>query len=211
MALLKWQTLERLMQYYHYIEQVGPEIESFISSAQLARSLSLDDTQIRKDLAAIGVKGHRRVGFNVKEMHHAIQQTLGLTDSFSAVVVGTGRIGGAIASYPKFAQYGLDIVALFDVNPAKIGMNVANHVIQPIEQLESIIKQRSVALAILTVPAETAQALADRLVAAGIKAIWNFSAVGLVIPPDIIVRNEHLSLGWAQLSYHLKQKQIQHT
>jgi len=211
MALLKWQTIERLMQYYHYIEQVGPEIESFISSAQLARSLSLDDTQIRKDLSAIGLKGRRRVGFNVNKMRHAIQQTLGLTDSFSAVVVGTGRIGGAIASYPKFAQYGLDIVALFDVNPAKIGMNVANHVIQPIEQLESIIKQRSVALAILTVPAETAQALADRLVAAGIKAIWNFSAVGLVIPPDIIVRNEHLSLGWAQLSYHLKQKQIQHT
>lgn len=199
------QTLERLMQYYHCInEQFVPESRFTVSSARFARCLSLDGTQVRKDLAAIGVKGRRRVGFDVNTVLEAIQRTLGLTQTRQAVVIGAGRLGGAIASYKGFKICGLDIVALFDVNPGKIGLSIAGHVVQPLEQLESIIKDRGIEMGILTVPAGAAQPLADRLVNAGIKAIWNFSAVALTVSEEIIVRHEHLSIGLAQLSYHLK-------
>ena len=205
MTKLNRLTIERLMLYYQYIRQLAPEKGSPISSGQFARYLSIDDTQVRKDLAAVGIKGRRRVGFDANQVHKAIREVLGLNSSYPAVVIGAGRLCGSIASYKGFTKHGLDIVALFDINPDKIGFSVGGHIVQPMEQLESLINDRNVLLGILTVPADAAQQLADRLVSAGIKAIWNFSAVGLTLPQNIIVRDEHLSLGLAHLCYHLKQ------
>ena len=201
---LNTQTLERLMQYYQVISENWDLKKESISSSQLAKFLSMDDTQVRKDMAAIEVKGQRHIGFNAQEVLEKIRWVLGFTDSYRAVLLGAGQLGGAIASYEGFAKYGLKIEALFDNDPGKVGLVVAGHVVQPLEQLETIIRDRCITLAILTVPAEAAQQTADRLVTAGVKAIWSFSPVGLEVPKEVIVRHEHLSMGLARLSYHLR-------
>ena len=203
---LNRQTVERLMHYYYCIsEHCDLSKDTTISSARLAQLLYLDDTQVRKDLAAIGVKGIQRVGFEIRNVLEAIRRTLGFTDIKRAVVIGAGRLGGAITSYDGFAKYGLHIVALFDIDPAKVGLTIGGHVVQPLAGLETIIADRVVRLGILTVPAEKAQESADRLIKAGVKAIWNFSPTSLTVPEGFIVRHEHLSSGLAQLSYQLKQ------
>jgi len=205
MNLLNRQTLERLMQYYQCIgEQCDPNMKATISSAQLAQLTSLDDTQVRKDLGAIAVKGQRRVGFDINDVLTAIRQTLGFDEICPAVVIGAGRLGGAIASYDGFVKYGLHIVALFDIDAGKIGLTVGGHVVQPLEQLDTIVKERVVLLGVLTVPAEQAQRAADRLIQAGIKGIWNFAPASLAVPEGFVIRHEHLSLGLAQLSYQFK-------
>jgi len=201
---LNRQTLERLMQYYLCINRdFDPQGNQTIPSARLAQLLSLDGTQIRKDLAAIGVKGQCRVGFEISRVAEAIRKALGFENVFRAVIIGAGHLGGAIAAYEGFARYGLQVVALFDIDPGKIGLNVGHHVIQPLEKLEFVIKDRDVHLGIITVPADAAQECTDRMVKAGIKGIWNFSPVNLKIPPEIISRHEDLSVGLAYLSYHL--------
>ena len=207
MNQLNRQTLERLMHYYHCIEEhYDLQVQCSICSGELARLLRLDDTQIRKDFAAIGVKGHRRIGFDGREVLSAIREILGFNRIYRAVIVGAGRLGGALASYKGFTRDGLEITALFDNDQNKYGLIVSGHTIQPMEQLEPIIRQKNVQLGILTVPTEVAQETADRLIRAGIQALWSFSPINLQIPESIFVRYEYLSVGLAHLSYHLKQK-----
>jgi redox-sensing transcriptional repressor len=201
-------TLDRLMQYYHWVtENLDPASESKISSSQLAKQFALDDSQVRKDLAAIGVKGQRNVGFDLGEVIGSIQQVLGLNQAHPAVVLGAGRLGGAISSYKGFVNYGLNIVALFDNDPAKIGLMIGGHVVQPLDHLESIIKQSHIRLGVLAVPDHAAQESADRLVKTGIRVIWNFSPAHLHLPDDIFVRHERLFVALAQLFYHLNRSQ----
>lgn len=199
--------LERLMHYYHFIaERVGDEGAAAVSSARLAALLDMDDTQVRKDLAAIGVRGHPRVGFKATEVLEAIRLTLGFDETYKAVLVGAGRLGGAIAAYRGFSRYGMTIVALFDADLEKVGDVVGGYVVQPLESLEAVIRRHDVRLGILTVPAERAQALAERLAAAGVEAIWNFAPTGLVAPEGVIVRHEHIAVGLAELGYALKRR-----
>lgn len=208
--LLNRPTLERLLIYYHFIvNHLEKAVCGTISSAEIAKLSNIDDTLVRKDFAAIGVKGRPRVGFAVSQVIDAIRHALGFDITSPAVVIGAGRLGGAIAAYRGFVEQGLNIVALFDINPEKIGLIIADHVVQPLEQLDMIIKQHQVKLAIVTVPARAAQNIADRLIKAGIKAIWNFSPTSLNVPRDIIVRDERLAVGLAELSYYLKQEHSQ--
>jgi len=201
---LNGHTLDRLMNYYHCLRNYSAnEQEGVISSTQLARMLSLDDSQIRKDLAAIGVKGHCHVGFGVDQVMQTIGQVTGIAHRHPAVVIGAGRLGGALASYAGFAEYGLAVVALFDHDPAKIGLTIGGHVVQPLDQLERILKNAHVRLAILTLPADAAQQAALRLVNAGVKVLWNFSPARLNLPPAVFVRHEQLFVGLGQLFYHL--------
>jgi len=165
----------------------------------------MPDTLVLKDLASIGVRGRPRVGFSTIELMEAVRVTLGFNDTYKAVIVGAGRMGGAIASYAGFAKYGLYIVALFDVDTERVGNVQGGVFVQPLENLETVIARHDVRLAILTVPAEAAQPLAERMVAAGIRAIWNFAPSSLVVPPGVFVRHEHISIGLGELAYFLKQ------
>ncbi len=197
--------LERLMHYYHFVsERIAQHTSHAVSSAELASVLNMDDTQVRKDLAAIGVQGYPRVGFKCAEIAQAVRGVLGFGQTSKAILVGAGRLGGAMAAYRGFSQYGMTIVALFDADLNRVGSVVGGHVVQPIQSLEMAIRRHGVRLAILTVPAEAAQELADRLVAAGIRAIWNFAPTGLTVPSGVFVRHELISVGLAELSYFLK-------
>lgn len=201
--------VERLMHYYHLVaEQIETQASGHVSSAQIAQLLDMDDTLVRKDLAAIGVRGRPRVGFSAQQLMDVIRETLGFNERYKSVIVGAGRLGGAIASYAGFGKYGLDIVALFDADPLRVGEMLGGVYVKPIDTLESVVREQGVHLAVLTVPAEAAQPLADRLVEAGIRAIWNFAPTSLVVPSHIFVRHEHISVGLAELAYYLKRNDL---
>lgn len=201
--------VERLMHYYHLVsDQIESQATGYVSSAQIADLLDMDDTLVRKDLAAIGVRGRPRVGFSTQGLMNAIRETLGFNERYRSVIVGAGRLGGAIASYGGFGKYGLDIVALFDADPLRVGSTLGGASVLPIGSLESVVRDHGVHLAVLTVPAEAAQPLADRLVEAGIRAIWNFAPTSLVLPADVFVRHEHISVGLAELAYYLKRNDL---
>jgi redox-sensing transcriptional repressor len=176
-----------------------------VTSAQIAEALDIDPTQVRKDLGVIGLQGMGRVGFEVREVCRAIRFELGFDQKIEAVLIGTGQLGSALLAYSGFARYGLHIVAAFDNDDRKIGRKIAGCTVKPLKDLKPFIKRREIRLAILTTPADVSQKLADRAVAAGVKAIWNFSPGHLTVPEDVLVRNEHISIGLSEIAHHLKQ------
>lgn len=204
MAQLKHSQLERLVHYYHVLEDL-PRAEYF-SSSYLAERLGIDDTQIRRDFAAVGVRGYPRKGFFKEEVLATIQKTLGFDLSYPAVLIGVGHLGGALAAYNAFSRYGLRLVGLFDQSPEQIGKRFGRLVVQPIKNLNSIINNRDVKLGIIAVPASVAQDVALALVDSGIETIWNFAPTTLELPPHVFVRNEHISVGLGELAYVLKTK-----
>ena len=203
---LRKPVLERLMRYYQFLIELtaGKPVQS-VTSAQIAKRLDIDPTQVRKDFSAIGLVGIGRVGFDILAVCRAIRVVLGFDREYEAVLVGTGHLGTALAEYSGFARYGLRIVAAFDNDQNRVGGEIAGCKIRSTMLMKSCIRKGNIRLAILTTPAEASQGLADRLVSAGVKAIWNFSPTRLTVPSDVLVRNEHISIGLSQIAYHLKQ------
>ena len=196
--------LERLIRYYRYLSELSSrrKVET-ITSAQMGEALDIDPTQVRKDFGAIGLMGISRVGYEVCEVCRAIRTVFGFNRPYSAVLVGSGQLGSALLTYHGFARYGLRIVAAFDNDPEKVGSEVGGIGIQSTRCLKRYVRDHGIRMAILTTPVSVSQTLTDRLVEVGVKAIWNFSPTRLQVPPDVLVRNEHISLGLAQVAYHL--------
>jgi redox-sensing transcriptional repressor len=199
--------LERLLRYYRFLsESRGRKSSKTVTSAQVAEALDLDPTQVRKDFGAIGLLGMGRVGFERCEVCRAIRLVMGFDQEYEAVVVGAGHLGTALMTYSGFDSYGLRIVAAFDNDKRLIGRKIAGYTIQSTRSLTAFIKKQTIRLAILTTPVEVSQKVTDRLIAAGIEAIWNFTPTNLVVPPSVFVRNEHISLGLSELAYYLKEE-----
>jgi len=196
--------LERLIRYYRYLSELSARrsVET-ITSAQMGGALDIDPTQVRKDFGAIGLMGISRVGYEVCEVCRAIRLVFGFDHPFPAVLVGAGHLGTALLSYPGFVRYGLRIVAAFDNDPKKMGKHIEEVRVHGLRSLKPYIRKHRIKMGILTTPVAVSQTMTDRLVSAGIKAIWNFSPTRLSTPGDVLVRNEHISLGLAQVAYHL--------
>jgi len=196
--------LERLIRYYRFLTEVTAQKNiDTITSAQLGSVLDIDPTQVRKDFGAIGLMGISRVGYEVCEVCRAIRLVFGFDDPYAAILIGAGHLGTALLSYPGFARYGLEIVAAFDSDPKKTGTSIEDVTVQGIRSIKPFIRKHGIRLAILTTPVSVSQTMTDRLVSAEIKAIWNFSPTRLSVPKDVLIRNEHISLGLAQVAYHL--------
>jgi redox-sensing transcriptional repressor len=196
--------LERLMRYYRFLsEGRGRNPPKTVTSAELGNALDIDPTQVRKDLGTIGLLGMGRVGFDACEVCRAIRVVLGFDRTYHAVLVGAGHLGSALVAYARFSQYGLRIAAAFDADPRKVGGKVAGCRIRSARAMGPFVARNRIRLAILTTPVEVAQKVAERLVAAGVTAIWNFTPTRLTVPPGVFVRNEHISLGLSELAYHL--------
>jgi redox-sensing transcriptional repressor len=194
------------MRYHRFLsEPVTRKPVPTVTSAQIAEALDIDPTQVRKDFRAIGLLGMGHVGFDVCEVCHAIRVVLGFDRIYEAVLIGTGHLGGALLAYLGFAKYGLRIVMAFDSDQRKVGGKIAGCPIRPIKAMKPFIQKHKIRLAILTTPAEVAQKLTDRLVVAGVKAIWNFTPTQLTAPADVLVRHEHISIGLSEIAYHLRQ------
>jgi redox-sensing transcriptional repressor len=183
--------LERLIRYYRYLSEVTARrpLET-VTSAQLGQALDIDPTQVRKDFGAIGLMGISRVGYEVCEVCRAI-------------LVGAGHLGSALLNYPGFARYSLRIVAAFDNDPEKVGNEIAGVKIRSLRSMKPYVERNHIKMAILTTPVTVSQTLTDRLVSVGVTAIWNFTPTRLSAPEGVLIRNEHISLGLAQLAYHL--------
>lgn len=198
------QTLQRLPLYLNFLKQRDPL--SNVSATIIAQALSLNDVQVRKDLASISQRGRPKIGYITKELIYDIEQFLGYDNTQNAVIVGAGNLGRALLSYGGFAAQGLDIVAAFDLDNNKLGEMINGKQVMDISKLDNLCHRMKIRLGIITVPAFAAQEVCDMLVEAGVLGIWNFSPVHLKVPENVLVQNENMAFSLAMLSKHLSEK-----
>jgi redox-sensing transcriptional repressor len=196
-------TVRRLSLYLRFLEEFEGQGMETVSSGALASRGSTTSAQVRKDLSFFGSFGKRGLGYPVPELVERLRAILGLTRRYNVAMIGAGKIGSALVQYRGFRQRGFDIVAIFDVDPAKIGRQWNGHTILDIATLESAFPPGGIDMAVLVTPAEAAQPLTDRLVRHGVKAILNFAPVQLVVPEDVVVKTVNLALELETLSYAL--------
>ncbi len=182
-------TLKRLPGYLYYLEQVREDGILNISAPTIGKDLSCDPTQVVKDLAFTGVKGKPRVGYNVYELIHSLEEYMGHNQVNEAFLIGAGNLGSALMAYQQEQALGLRIIAAFDIDKKKIGENIGGVHILEYSKLFSLSGRLNVKIAILTTPNQAAQEVAEDLINCGIKAIWNFTSVNLNLPEGIIVQN----------------------
>ena len=190
-------TIRRLPLYLRVIKALDYEGREFVSATDIANELGFDSIKVRKDLAYTEVTGRPRIGYRVVELLHGIRAIIGWDRNSEAVLVGAGCLGSALLGFQGFAKRGLNFVAAFDTDREKYGTAVHDCPVQPMEELEKFITEHKIEIAVLTVPSFAAQEVADRLVKAGIKGIWNFSPVRLKVPPTVVVQTENLMAGLA--------------
>ena len=195
--------ISRLTLYHCILDDYIKNNIEFIASKQISVLLNIDDSQVRKDISLLNNSGKCRVGYIVKELKKSIETTIGFSKTKNAFIIGAGNLGMALAKYDNFTNYGLNIIALFDNDNAKIGKTVNNKLILDIEKLPNLCKKSGVDIAILTVPKAFAQITADYLVKANIKYIWNFAPAVLSVPKDVQVWNENLMGNFLQFTYNI--------
>ena len=199
-------TIDRLPLYYRTLRLAQDDGMDIISSDELGRRLELTPEQIRKDLALFGQFGKKGVGYYVNELKFNVGKILGLDNHWNIAIVGIGHLGVALANYQNFIALGFNLVALFDNDPNIIGKTV-NHVkVKCIDELQSCAKNLKIDIGVIAVPAQFAQQVADKLVKANIKGIWNFAPVKMRVPEDVKIVNEDLSVGLSRLSYYITGK-----
>ncbi|MBR1728545.1 MAG: redox-sensing transcriptional repressor Rex [Selenomonadaceae bacterium] len=198
----------RLVLYFRALNLAQEKGMQIISSEDLGKLLDITPVQIRKDLALFGQFGMKGIGYFTGELINQIGNILGLNDHLNMAIVGVGHLGGALANYKNFEALGFKLVALFDKDVRVIGSIVHNIKISDVKNLKSIINSRNISIAAITVPVGEAQSIADLLVDAGVKGIWNFAPTKIIVPPDIHLVNEDLSMGLSTLSYLISKDQM---
>jgi len=199
-------TIKRFPSYLRLLSQYKEDGQTLISATKLAADLELTAIQVRKDMAGTGVEGKPKVGFEIDALITAITKNLGWDDLTDAIIIGAGHLGVALSRYDGFATYGLRIVASFEKDQNKVGLPIGRTFVLPMTGLEEYIKKHSIHIAVITVPSESAQEVADRLVDAGIKAIWNFAPKDLKLPPHIVIERTDLATSFAVLSAKCRRK-----
>ncbi len=197
-------TVKRFPSYLRILRQCQSEGMEFISATVLAEELGLKPIQVRKDISYTGIEGKPKVGFVVDELIDYITHSLGWDNAAKALIVGVGNLGKAITMYEGFAAYGLSIVAAFDRDPNKIGTKVGSLTVRSTDELKSFIEDTGISIAVITVPASSAQEVADYLVSCGIKGIWNFAPKDLKIPSDVVMQRTDLATSFAVLSVKMR-------
>ena len=174
-----------------------------ISSEELAKRGGTTSAQVRKDLSFFGSFGKRGLGYSVPELAGRLREILGLGREWRVIIVGAGKIGAALAQYRGFRQRGFNILAAYDNSPEKIGRRLEGIQVRDIGQLERDIQREHPDIVVLTVPAEEAQSLVDRVVQAGVKAILNFAPTQLHAPSDVSVKTVNMAMELEGLSFAL--------
>jgi redox-sensing transcriptional repressor len=172
-----------------------------VSSGRIAEAVGVSDAQVRRDLAALGHLGQRGIGYDARDLTAAIRSALGINRQWRAVLVGVGNLARALLRYQGFRAQGFAIVGLFDVDPGKVGQIVEGLTVEPASRLGERVTELGAELAVLTVPAEAAQASADVLSAAGVRGILNFAPVLLRLPPRVRLVTVDLTIQLEQLAF----------
>ena len=200
--------VRRLSLYLRQLEAFKRKDRRTISSKQLGESLNLTDAQVRKDLAYFGQFGHPGIGYRVDDLIERVRHILGTDKIWNVMIVGAGNLGRALMSYTGFDAKGFRLVAAFDTDPKKVGHRHGPEnrslLIQPLSELKATIEKLNIRLAILTVPADTAQDVADELVEAGIRGIMNFAPFSLHLPEYVALNSVDLAVQLEQLAFQLR-------
>ncbi len=195
----------RLSLYLREATELQEKGVATISSSRLAKLLGLTDAQVRKDLAYFGQFGHPGVGYHVVDLIRELKRILGTDRMWDVVLVGAGNLGRALAAYQGFQRQGFRIVGIFDVAPAKVGTRLGELAVQPMGELADTVARTGSRIAILCVPPDQAQKVADQAVAAGIRAILNFAPASLTVPSHVVENSVDLAIRLEQLSFQLRQ------
>ena len=193
----------RLPRYFRYLGQLKDEGTERVSSQELSDIMKVTASQIRQDLNHFGGFGQQGYGYNVGYLYEAIGKILGLDKEHKLIIIGAGHLGQALANYVNFERRGFIFCGIFDNNPAVYGMKIRDIEVRPIEEMEAFIRNNNIDIAVLTIPKQSAAAVAEQLVSCGIRAIWNFAHVDLNVPEEIQVENVHLLDSLMKLSYNL--------
>ncbi|MCR5227651.1 MAG: redox-sensing transcriptional repressor Rex [Eubacterium sp.] len=185
-------TLGRLPVYLEFLKKQKTE---YISSTQIARSLELGEVLVRKDLNSVCGLGKPKIGYDREKLIASILDALGVNKNISAVLAGAGQLGTALMEYKGFSEYGVDIKAAFDNDPKKIDHTFANgKKTYSIDSLKEYCESNEIKIGIIAVPQSEAQAVCNKMIECNIRAIWNLTTYSLVIPDNVIVKNENLAL-----------------
>ena len=190
----------RLSRYLQVLTQARKMGKARISSQEIAEYTNINATQIRRDLSAFGKFGKRGVGYNIDSLLGEIRKILRTQGQHNIALIGAGRLGQAIASSPIFAEHGINIAAVFDTDPEKLGRPVGHVTVSEYERLPALVRDKNIIVGVLAVPADAAQKAADDLIAAGVKIVFNYSEALLETPADVTV---HTSNPAVELLYAL--------
>ena len=195
-------TITRLSIYLRCLEELEAGGVTSVSSKQLAARFGLNSAQVRKDLAYFGQFGVRGLGYYIAELKHNLERILGLKQNWEVALIGVGNLGSALIAYKGFQARGFQISLAFDSDQAKVGHQIDGVVVMDVAKLVPTLRKRKVKIAVLAVPAATAQSVADLLVDSGVTAILNFAPTQLAVPERVKVQNVDLSVLLKTLSYH---------
>jgi redox-sensing transcriptional repressor len=198
--------VSRLSLYLRELQRLQGAGQQTISSSQLGALLGFSDAQVRKDLGFFGQFGYPGVGYRCDELIRAMRDILGTNQPWTVVMVGVGNLGQALLGYRGFGRQNFSIHAAFDADPAKVGQTIQGIRVRHIDDLPEVVKSSGVRLGLIVVPAEHAQAVAERLVAAGIEGIVNFAPVTLALPPHVQIVAVDLAIELEQLSFAVTSK-----
>ena len=201
-------SLARLTVYLRVLGTMMTEGIERVSSDELAEAAGVNSPKLRKDLSYLGSYGTRGVGYDVPYLSGQISAALGLTLDWRVAIVGAGHLGRALAGYPGFGTRGFEVVALFDADPMAVGQEVGWLRISPVQSLEAVLAKTRANMAVLAVPAEAAQEMCSRLVAAGITSILSFAPVVLQAPPEVQIRKVDMATELQILAYHAQRAQV---
>ena len=195
-------TLGRIPRYLNYLKTLSIDKVPHISATTVAKELNLGEVQVRKDLSMVSGTGRPRVGYDTEMLISQLEDCLGYKQSTLAVLVGAGRLGRALLQYDGFQHFGVKITAAFDSNDHVLGLDSKTEIL-PMNQFDDFCREHNIELGIITVGEGSAQEVCDRMIASGIKAIWNFAPCKLQIPDDVMLQNENLALSLAHLRNRL--------
>ena len=195
-------TVARLPLYYRALLETAERQVATISSERLAELAGVNAAKVRKDLSYLGSYGTRGVGYDVEYLLHEISRELGLTRDWPVIIVGVGNLGRALANYRGFGARGFRVMAVVDADPQLVGRTVADLTVESIDDLDTIVAEREIAIAILATPAAAAQEVADCLVAAGVRSILNFAPTVLTVPEGVSLRKVDLAIELQILSFY---------
>ncbi len=193
----------RLSFYLRQLESYQRADRTTTSSKQLGDALGYTDAQVRKDLAYFGQFGHPGIGYKVEELIAQLRKILGTDKVLNVLLVGAGNLGRALIAYRGFLHKGFKLAAIFDADERKVGQQFGDLSISSMDRLAAIATEQNIKLAIMSVPGEVAQAVTDKLVAAGIRGILNFAPTSITTPTDVSVQSVDLAVQLEQLSFNM--------
>lgn len=197
--------IRRLPKYHRYLKEMLDNDIKRISSKELSKLIGFTASQIRQDLNNFGGFGQQGYGYNVEDLYNEIGKILGLTRNYNVAIVGAGNLGQALANYSSFDRLGFKLQAMFDVNPKLIGLKINNVEVLDMDKFEAFVTDNNIEIVYICTSRDGAQDVADKIQKTGVKAIWNFAPIDLIIKSDIIVENIHLIDNLLTVSYFLKE------